>query len=173
MSIISFIQDAGERLFKHQPPAGAGAGKATKPATITPAKKADLAALNKTAAEAIKKFVASKGLPTKNLELSYDGASSTVTVSGTVPDQETREKIVISCGNVANVQQVNDNITVTNGGDASEYYTVKSGDTMSKIAKHFYGSPDRYSAIFEANKPMLTDPDKIYPGQVLRVPRLS
>ena len=169
MSIISFIKEAGERLFKHSP----AAGQAAKPAGTAPAGKADMAALNETAAEAIKKLVASKGLPTKNLDIGYDGGSSTVTVSGTVPDQETREKIVICCGNVAHVEQVNDNITVTNAGDASEYYTVKSGDTLSKIAKQFYGSADRYSVIFEANKPMLADPDKIYPGQVLRVPRLS
>jgi nucleoid-associated protein YgaU len=48
---------------------------------------------------------------------------------------------------------------------------VKSGDTLSAIAKQFYGDAGRYSAIFEANKPMLKDPDEIYPGQVLRIPQ--
>jgi nucleoid-associated protein YgaU len=52
----------------------------------------------------------------------------------------------------------------------SRFYTVKSGDTLSKISKEFYSDPNRYNAIFEANKPMLEDPDKIYPGQVLRIP---
>ena len=48
---------------------------------------------------------------------------------------------------------------------------MKPGDTLSKIAKQFYGEPNKYSAIFEANKPMLKDPDEIYPGQMLRIPR--
>jgi nucleoid-associated protein YgaU len=52
----------------------------------------------------------------------------------------------------------------------SKFYHVKPGDSLSKIAKQFYGDPNKYAAIFEANKPMLSDPDKIYPGQVLRVP---
>jgi nucleoid-associated protein YgaU len=83
-------------------------------------------------------------------------------------------------GNVHGVSKVEDNITV--GGATAEapaaagssaeskFYTVKSGDTLSKVSKEFYGDPNRYNAIFEANKPMLEDPDKIYPGQVLRIP---
>ena len=52
----------------------------------------------------------------------------------------------------------------------SVFYTVKSGDTLSKIAKETLGSANRYPEIFEANKPMLKHPDKIFPGQVLRIP---
>lgn len=176
MSIISFIQDAGERLFKRPAPMpdvralGNKGGTGTSPSASA---RPDMAALNRSAAEAIRNYVASKGLPTDQLDVSYDGATSTVTVSGTVPDQATREKIVVCCGNVASVHQVNDQLSVANGGEASEYYTVQSGDTLSRIAKQFYGSADRHSAIFEANQPMLSDPDKIYPGQTLRVPRLS
>jgi nucleoid-associated protein YgaU len=64
-------------------------------------------------------------------------------------------------------------MSVANAGKAGDFYTVKSGDTLSAIAKRYYGDANRYSAIFEANKPMLTDPDKIYPGQTRRIPRLS
>ncbi len=53
----------------------------------------------------------------------------------------------------------------------SKFYTVKPGDTLSEIAQQFYGSANKYQAIFEANRPMLSHPDKIYPGQVLRVPQ--
>jgi len=53
---------------------------------------------------------------------------------------------------------------------SSRFYTVKSGDTLGKIAKEFYGNAGKYPVIFEANKPMLKDPDRIYPGQVLRIP---
>ena len=57
------------------------------------------------------------------------------------------------------------------GGDwTSRTYTVVKGDTLSKIAKEMYGDASKYPVIFEANKPMLKDPDKIYPGQVLRIP---
>ena len=52
----------------------------------------------------------------------------------------------------------------------AKFYTVVRGDTLSKIAKEFYGNANEYMRIFEANKPMLTDPDKIYPGQNLRIP---
>jgi nucleoid-associated protein YgaU len=52
----------------------------------------------------------------------------------------------------------------------SKFYTVVKGDTLSKIAKEFYGDASKYPVIFEANTPMLKDPDLIYPGQVLRVP---
>ena len=57
------------------------------------------------------------------------------------------------------------------GGWTSTTYTVEKGDTLSKIAKETLGDANRYPEIFEANKPMLKDPDKIYPGQVLRIPR--
>jgi nucleoid-associated protein YgaU len=56
------------------------------------------------------------------------------------------------------------------GGWSSRTYTVEKGDTLSGIAKKMYGNANKYPQIFEANKPMLKDPDKIYPGQVLRIP---
>lgn len=55
-------------------------------------------------------------------------------------------------------------------GWSSRTYTVEKGDTLSGIAKKMYGNANKYPQIFEANKPMLKDPDKIYPGQVLRIP---
>ena len=59
------------------------------------------------------------------------------------------------------------------GQTASTFYTVEKGDTLSKIAKQHYGDANKYQQIFEANKPMLSHPDKIYPGQVLRIPAQS
>jgi nucleoid-associated protein YgaU len=170
MSIISFMKDAGEHLFKRPHPTPDIRPLPGKPAA--PAKP-DVDALELNAAKAIRNYVASKGLPVDKLDIDYDANTSTVTVSGSVPDQETREKVVVCCGNVASVEHVNDPLKVANAGKAGEYYTVKSGDTLSKIAKHYYGDANRYSAIFEANKPMLSDPDKIYPGQTLRIPTLS
>lgn len=70
----------------------------------------------------------------------------------------------MAVGNVTGVGQVNDSVKVTQSGAESRYYTVKSGDTLSAISKAMYGSANEYQRIFEANKPMLTHPDKIYPG---------
>ena len=146
MSLISFIQEAGEKLFSHPK-----AAPAATPAAAAP----DIDALNATAGQAIEKY----------------GASQTVTVSGVTPDQATKEKIVLCCGNVAAVAKVNDMLTVAEGGgEESTYRGVKAGDTLSKIAKEAYGDANAYMKIFEANKPMLSNPDKIYPGQTLRIP---
>jgi len=173
MSIISFIKEAGEHLFKRPHPAPDIRPLPGKPAASAGSAKPDVDALEMGAAKAIEKYVASKGLPVDKLDIDFDADTATVTVSGSVPDQETREKVVLCCGNVASVEHVNDQLKVANAGTAGEYYTVKGGDTLSKIAKHYYGDANRYSAIFEANKPMLSDPDRIYPGQTLRIPRLS
>ena len=93
-----------------------------------------------------------------------------VTVSGTAADQATKEKILLAAGNVAGVAEVDDQITVTNPEPEAQFHTVVRGDTLSAISKKFYGDANKYNTIFEANKPMLTHPDKIYPGQVLRIP---
>ena len=85
-------------------------------------------------------------------------------------DQATREKVVLCCGNVAGVTQVDDAMTTAEPADESRWYTVVRGDTLSAIAKKYYGDANKYPVIFEANKPMLTHPDKIYPGQKLRIP---
>jgi nucleoid-associated protein YgaU len=82
---------------------------------------------------------------------------------------------VLTAGNTKGVAQVDDRLVVEAAEPEPEaaMYTVKSGDTLSAIAKAHYGDAMKYPEIFEANKPMLTDPDKIYPGQVLRIPPLA
>jgi nucleoid-associated protein YgaU len=166
MSLISFIQDAGEKLF-NRPKAAAAPAAAPVAVPVAP----DLAALNATAGQAIERYIAAQGLKADGLDVSYDGATQTVTVAGVAADQATREKIVLCCGNVAAVAKVNDLLTVADGGGPeSTYREVKSGDTLSKIAKEAYGDANAYMKIFEANKPMLSSPDKIYPGQKLRIP---
>jgi nucleoid-associated protein YgaU len=107
-----------------------------------------------------------------------------VTITGTADNVAEKEKAILVIGNTKGVAKVNDQIQVAAPKPAaaqpaaapqaqpqSQFYEVKSGDTLSKIAKQFYGDAGRYSAIFEANKPMLKDPDEIYPGQVLRIPQ--
>lgn len=159
MGLMSFIKEAGERLF-----GGREAKAAAAPSADT------VAALNKTAGDAIENYIETQGLKVDGLEVTFDGATSTATVAGTVADQATKEKVLLCCGNVAGVGAVNDLLVVKNPEPESQWHTVVSGDTLSKIAKKFYGDANKYPAIFEANKPMLKHPDKIYPGQMLRIP---
>ena len=93
-----------------------------------------------------------------------------VKLEGEVPDQETREKLILAAGNVDGISEVEDSMSAKAGGDAAVFHEVKKGDTLSKIAQTYLGKASRYPEIFEANKPMLDHPDKIYPGQVLRIP---
>ncbi|MES2538087.1 MAG: peptidoglycan-binding protein LysM [Pseudomonadota bacterium] len=165
MGFFDFVRNAGEKLFNPQ----ASAGAAPTAAAAAPSQ-ADVAALNNKASTAILNYIKQQNLKSDKVSVSFDGATSTVTVSGEVPDQTTREKIVLCCGNVGSVERVNDQMTVAVQGEEAAFYTVKSGDNLSKISKQFYGDANQYNKIFEANKPMLTDPDKIYPGQTLRIP---
>ena len=98
-----------------------------------------------------------------------------VILRGRVPDQPTRERAIIAAGNNRGVAEVEDQMEVEQASDEPEstMYTVKSGDTLGGIAKAHYGDASKYPVIFEANRPMLEDPDEIYPGQVLRIPALG
>ncbi|MGE0800762.1 MAG: peptidoglycan-binding protein LysM [Lautropia sp.] len=161
MGLMSFMKEAGEKLF--------GRGKAQAAAPAAPEAVSPEAA-NQAAADAIVDYIIAQNLNAEGLSVKFDGGASTVTVSGMAPDQQTKEKILLCCGNVAGVAQVNDDLTVAQAADPSQYYTVVRGDTLSKISKEYYGNANLYNQIFEANRPMLTHPDKIYPGQVLRIP---
>ena len=165
MGIVSFFKEAGEKLFGRKEAAAATAPAA---AGATPAASSEQA--NETAGQAIEAYIASQGLAADGLDVKFDGATGTVTVSGLAADQATKEKIILCCGNVNGVGKVNDLITVSQPAVESKYYTVAKGDTLSAIAKAQYGNANDYMKIFEANKPMLSHPDKIYPGQVLRIP---
>jgi nucleoid-associated protein YgaU len=107
-------------------------------------------------------------------QLKIDVKGDVATVSGKAASQQDREKIVLAVGNTQGIAKVDDRMTVAVQEVAKKeeatFYTVKSGDSLSKIAKQYYGDAQKYPTIFEANKPMLSDPSKIYPGQVLRIP---
>ena len=101
-------------------------------------------------------------------ELKELGLDAKVVVSGKAVDAETKEKIILAVGNVSGVASVETDAD-EDTADAV-FHTVVKGDTLSAIAKKTLGNANRYPEIFEANKPMLSHPDKIYPGQVLRIP---
>ncbi len=157
MGLFSFIKEAGEKLFGHEAAA----------AEVSPEEKTRL---NQIAAQAIYDHILSLNLKWSGLMVSY--LSGQVTITGSTPDQENREKIILAAGNVLGVEHVDDQLTVEAASAEPRFYTVVKGDTLWKIAANQYGNGAKYPAIFEANKPMLSDPDKIYPGQNLRIPAL-
>ncbi|MDR6535914.1 peptidoglycan-binding protein LysM [Variovorax soli] len=154
MGLLSFIKEAGEKLF------GGSSAHAAEPDA------------NKAAAAAIKTYIETQNLGLTGLEVSYVAAEGLVTLKGNAPSQEASEKASLAAGNVANVTKV-DNQLVAPAADPAQYHDVVKGDTLSAISKKYYGDANKYNAIFEANKPMLTHPDKIYPGQKLRIPPLK
>ena len=168
MGIISFFKEAGQKLFGHKE--AAAAAQEAQAAPDDSARQEKIAQANAAAAAAITTYIGTQNLSADGMAVEFDAVSSTVTVSGVAADQATKEKIVLCCGNVHGVEHVSDMLTVSEPADESQWHTVARGDTLSAIAKKFYGNANDYMKIFEANKPMLGHPDKIYPGQLLRIP---
>ncbi|MCB9034110.1 MAG: peptidoglycan-binding protein LysM [Chitinophagales bacterium] len=151
MGLFNFIKTAGQKIFKNK--------KAEEQTTEED---------KHVAAQELLDYIKTLGFDVAKLRVAVLG--DTVTVSGEVETQEAREKIILAVGNVEGVGVVNDEFTVAEVKEPAQFYTVVAGDTLSKIAKNTLGNANSYMVIFEANKPMLEHPDKIYPGQVLRIP---
>lgn len=161
MGLIDFVKDAGESLLGSRASADTGAQSSAQPAGSSAAAQPDLGPV-------LEKSVKLLEIPVENLVVDVRG--DTAVVSGLSPTQADRERLVLVVGNTKGIAQVDDRLTVKTPEPEATMYTVKKGDSLSKIAKAHYGDPMKYPAIFDANKPMLSDPDKIYPGQVLRLP---
>ena len=146
MSLLSFVKEAGEKLIDLLAPG------------------------NVNASEQLKEHISKVGLGNPNVQATVDGDK--VTVTGEVASQEEKEKVLLALGNIAGVGSVDDQITVTGPVvAAAELVEVKAGDTLSAISLRVYGNANQYQKIFDANKPMLKDVNKIYPGQKLRIPK--
>ena len=158
MGFIDFVKNAGEKIFGKDEPEVKPQVRDVDPAKLEQLKRA----------KALQNLLQRFSLEVKDLHISLDG--DTATVSGKVDSQAEREKVVLALGNVAGIARVDDRLEVEKPAPPAQFHTVVAGDTLSKIAKKFYGNANQYGVIFEANKPMLKDPDKIYPGQVLRIP---
>ncbi|GLR17649.1 peptidoglycan-binding protein LysM [Portibacter lacus] len=152
MGLFSFLKKAGKKLT----------GK-SEPKVEEAVKSAEVSKL-----DAMKSEITRLGIPVNGLNLEM---AEQIVISGETATNADREKIILALGNCEGVGCVEDRITVTNPEPEAKFYTVQSGDTLSKISKAQYGDPMKYNSIFEANKPMLDHPDKIYPGQVLRIPQ--
>ncbi|MDR2000739.1 MAG: peptidoglycan-binding protein LysM [Zoogloeaceae bacterium] len=162
MGLFSFIKEAGEKLL--------GINKAQAQPSPAAAQTADLEA-----AAAIVSYINKMELQVSNLSVVVNTAQGTVKVSGEAADQITREKVVLCCGNTQGIGNVEDAMTVKQAAPEAQWHTVVRGDTLWAIAEKFYGKGKgkEYNRIFEANRPMLSHPDKIYPGQMLRIPPLG
>ncbi|MFK7774519.1 MAG: peptidoglycan-binding protein LysM [Saprospiraceae bacterium] len=157
MGLMSFIKKAGNKIF--------GKKEAAAPQPTAEAKVVLTEEQKKI--QALQAEVSRLGIPVSNLNLEL---GESISVRGNTETNADREKIILALGNVEGVSVVEDNIVVANPEPEATFYTVQSGDSLSKISKSVYGDPMKYNDIFEANKPMLEHPDKIYPGQVLRIP---
>jgi len=111
------------------------------------------------------------GTEINNLKVEYEGGI--VKLYGSCDSQATKEKAILLAGNVKGVKAVDDTYFTAPVEEEVEYYTVQPGDSLSKIAKEYYGNAMKYPEIFEANREVIKDPDLIYPGQKLRIPKIG
>ena len=161
MGLFSFIKDAGAKVF--------GIGKTTAEETADAAEATRLEAVEK--ANQLVNAVDALGFDVVDLDIEVDG--DTALIYGEAANQETREKVILVVGNTEGIASVDDRMTTAIEEPQAQFHAVVSGDTLGKIAKKYYGNAMKYPVIFEANKPMLSHPDKIYVGQVLRIPALD
>jgi len=127
----------------------------------------DMAAANARKSRLLEDIVTGSGINVENLTMDY--SDEKVTVYGQTASVEDKEKVILMVGNVDGIGAVDDRLSVVTPPQ-STFHEVQSGESLSKIAKKYYGDPMKYMDIFEANKPMLSDPDQIYVGQTLRIP---
>lgn len=141
MSLLSFAKSIGKKLFNHEAEA----------------------------AENITSYIEEDNPGVKNLQVTIE--DGVVSLSGEADNAEALEKAVLMAGNVDGVSEVKfDNVTAPAAVEKVEFYEIVSGDTLSGISKKFYGKGSAYMRIFEANREVIKDPDKIYVGQKIRIP---
>jgi LysM repeat protein len=141
------------------------------------------------AADNIKEHLEIRTSGISNIEVEYD--DGVATICGDCINQATRDNAVLMVGNIKGVEKVvADDLRVlpapakepvgeSAGKPASaeepeeqyEFYEIVSGDTLGKIAERYYGKASQYMRIFEANREIIEDPDRIYPGQKIRIPK--
>lgn len=147
MGFLDFARDVGRQVFKTDSDAAAN----------------------------IKEHLAIKTSGIKNLDVAFD--DGVATLSGECLNEGERRNAILLTGNIKGVRQVvADQLTVRPAEPEAapepeeEIYEIKSGDTLGAIAKRFYGKASAYTKIYEANRDIIDDPNKIYPGQKIRIP---
>ncbi len=106
-----------------------------------------------------------------NLQVAYDAAAGKCTLASDCPTAEAMQKAVLIAGNIQGVSEVNiSGLKVPPPKEKVEYYVIVKGDTLSAIAKKYYGDANKYPRIFEANREVIKDANLIFPGQKIRIP---
>jgi nucleoid-associated protein YgaU len=146
MGLFDFVKDIGKKIFP-------GEAKAEDAATK------------------IKQEIETANLGISGLQVTYaDGKCS---LAGECPSPEAMQKAVLIAGNIQGVSEVNISglkVPQAKQEEKVEYYIIQKGDTLSKIAKQYYGDPNKYPRIFEANREVIKDANLIFPGQKVRIP---
>lgn len=175
MGLFSFVKSAGRKVGLFGGQKAAEAEEAARKAVEASQAAAEEAQKQALRAEAlgldITAAIQSYGIVIEGLSVGLSG--DTVTLSGTATSQADAEKAILIAGNTEGIAAVDSQLVVEVPEPPAQYHTVESGDTLSKVALAQYGNMHLYNHIFDANRPMLSHPDEIYPGQVLRVPPLS
>ncbi len=149
MGFFDFVKDAGRQLFN----------------------------TDAEAADNIKQHLEIKTSGIRNIEVEFD--DGVATICGDCVNQATRDNAVLMVGNIKGVEKVvADDLRVDAPKEEvkeeleekAEFYEIVSGDTLGGIAKRYYGKASAYMRIFEANRDIISDPNKIYPGQKIRIP---
>jgi nucleoid-associated protein YgaU len=121
------------------------------------------------AQEKIREHIEQDNSGVKDLEVAYN--DGIVSLSGSAEDAAAMEKAVLMAGNVSGVAEVNaDALEAPEAVENVEYYVIEKGDTLSAIAKKYYGKASAYPRLYEANREVIKDPDLIFPGQKIRIP---
>ena len=121
------------------------------------------------ASEKISSYIEDDNPGVNNLQVKVE--DDVVTLSGEAESAEALEKAVLMAGNVKGVSEVrSDGVTAPAATEKIEYYVIVSGDTLSAVSKKYYGKSSAYMRIFEANREVIKDPNKIYVGQKIRIP---
>ena len=144
MGLFDFVRDIGKKIFSR----------------------------DEEAAEKIKAEIEAANPGVSHLGVQYDPQSGTVALSGTADSAAAMQKAVLMAGNVQGVGEVEvAHLAHPQEQEQVEYYLIEKGDTLSKIAKQFYGDANKYPRIFEANREVIKDANLIFPGQKIRIPR--
>ena len=167
MSLFGFVKDIGRRVFNK----------------------------DEEAAEKIRDHIQEAGIGIRNFEVEFD--QGIAVLKGEVDSKAAKEKAILLAGNIAGVADVMNQLTVAapvapaasaeqgkaagsakpvdapagEAAEETEFYVIQAGDTLGKIAKRVYGDAMQYPKIFEANREVIDDPDKIFVGQKIRIPK--
>ncbi len=144
MGLFDFVKEIGKRIF---PPEAKPEDAATK----------------------IRAEIEAANLGISGLRVAFaDGRCS---LAGECPSAEAMQKAVLIAGNIQGVSEVNiSGLKVPEPKEKVDFYIIQKGDTLSKIAKQYYGDANKYPRIFEANREVIKNPDLIFPGQKIRIP---